>query len=243
MKLGTQRDIAEAAEQYLSRFDGDPVDFTDEYLGFNDDFLEFEGGATSFANEVLTGRRFTVQLDNTQGGTSEAIAASTDKKVILIPSFDPKGGHVLQDGNNTVGAAHGGANQVVAVSGIPNTLVSLQKWIALNPVRCLGLKLETTNTLQMGKFLTVASRSPFRNLPDENIYIQDYKTENQYNEKVATIMRPFQMDNQTDVILELSKNSIVTVTFYFGAALNTAKALRSKSNVANNVLAVKQHRL
>jgi hypothetical protein len=244
----SQREIEAAAEKYLQSFDGEDVSNfdggSDDLLGYDDDFLEFDGTASSFANEISTGRRFTVTIDNTQGGGETAIAESTDKPIILVPSFDPQGGVVVTDGSQNVSSVPGNAsfNQLVTVTGIPEKLKALQEWIKLNPVRCLGLKIETTNILQMGKFLTIAPRSPFRKLESENIYIQDYKTENQYNDKVATIMRPFQMDGQTDIILNVSKNAITTVTFYFGAALNTAKALRKKANMANGVLGV-QHRL
>jgi hypothetical protein len=246
----SQQDIEAAADQYLNSFNGGNDEFSDfsggseDLLGFDDDFLEFDGSASSFANEVATGRRFTITIDNTQGGGAQALLDSTDKPIILIPSFDPQGGVVVVDGTNNVSSVPGNAslNQQVIITGIPEKLAALQAWIKLNPVRCLGLKLESTNILQMGKFLTIAPRSPFRKLESENIYIQDYKTENQYNDKVATIMRPFQMDGQTDLLLNVSKNSITTVTFYFGAALNTAKALRKKANLANGVLGV-QHRL
>jgi hypothetical protein len=236
----SQREIEAAAEHYLNSFDGGDMSNFDggdqDLLGYDDDFLEFDGSATSFANEVATGRRFTVTIDNTQGGGEAAHAASTDKSVILVPSFNPQGGTVLTDGTVSI------SGQAVFVTGIPESLVSLQKWIQDNPVRCLGLKIESTNILQMGKFLTIAPKSPFRKLESENIYIQDYKTENQYNDKIATIMRPFQLDNQTDLILNVSKNAVTTVTLYFGAALNTAKALRKKANLANGVMGV-QHRL
>lgn len=236
----SQREIEAAAEKYLNSFDGNDLSNfdggSDDLLGYDDDFLEFDGTATSFANEIATGRRFTITIDNTQGGGEAAHASSSDKSVILVPSFNPQGGTVLTDGSNTI------LTQDVFVTGVPETLVSLQKWIEKNPVRCLGLKIEATNILQMGKFLTIAPRSPFRKLESENIYIQDYKTENQYNDKIATIMRPFQLDNQTDLILNVSKNSVTTVTLYFGAALNTAKALRKKANMANGVMGV-AHRL
>lgn len=233
--FSSQKQIEAAAENYLNSFSGGSnLEFTgDDYLGYNDDLLEFDGEANSFANEVRTGRRFTIQIDNMQAGDAAAIAASTDKNVILVPSFNPSGGFVLADGNNNVPGSMGEASQTVVVRGIPETLVSLQKWIDKNPIRCLGLKIETTNILQMGKFLTIAPKSPFRKLESENIYIMDYKDERQYNDKVATIMRPFFMDNQTDIILQIAKASVTTVTFYFGAALNTAKALRKKSASAN----------
>ena len=233
----SQRQIQAAADQYLSSFDGGG-----DLLGYDDDFLEFDGAANSFANEIMTGRRFTVQIDNTQAGDAPAIAASSDKNIILIPSFNPQGGTVVVDGAQNIQGTHA-APQELRITGVPETLVSLQKWIERNPVRCLGFKLESTNTLQMGKFLTIAPRSPFRKLESENIYIQDYKTENQYNDKVATINRPFFMDNQTDIIFQVSKNSITTITFYFGAALNTAKALRKKAASANVALAPIEHRL
>lgn len=243
--FGNQRQIQAAAEKYLSSFNGDQSsEFSgDEYLGYDDDFLEFDGEANSFANEVRTGRRFTITLDNMQAGDAPAIAASTNKNVILVPSFNPSGGFVIVDGGNNVPGANGEAGQNVVVSGIPESLVSLQKWIEKNPVRCLGLKIESTNVLQMGKYLTIAPKSPFRKLESENIYIQDYKDERQYQDKVATIMRPFFMDNQTDIILQLAKASITTVTFYFGAALNTAKALRKKAAAANATLLPMGHRL
>lgn len=245
IKFRNQQEAQMAAEKYLSSFGGDRetefVSMDDDYLGYDDDFLEFDGQANSFANEVATGRRFTVTINNMQAGDAAAIAASTDKVVTIIPSFDPIAGSVLTDGsNNTPGK--NGLNQAVVVSGVPEKLSALQAWIRLNPVRCLGIKLETTNILQMGKFFTIAPKSPFRKLESENIFIADYKDERQYNDKVATISRPFQMDSQTDIQLEIAGASITTITFYFGAALNTAKALHRKAKAANVAVAV-GHRL
>ncbi len=248
VRFRSQREIEAAAETYLNSFNGeDHSDFdggSDDLLGYDDDFLEFDGNASSFANEMATGRRFTITIDNTQGGGEQAILDSTDKAIILIPSYDPQGGVVVTDGVQNVSSVPGNAafNQLVAVRGVPEKLKALQEWIKSNPVRCLGFKLEATNILQMGMHMTIAPRSPFRKLESENIYIHDYKTENQYNDKVASIQRPFQMDGQTDIILNVSKNAVTTITFYFGAALNTAKALRKKANIANGVLGV-QHRL
>ena len=214
--------IEQSANQFLSHFGGPDHEFGGpdlEYDGYGDDMVDFEGQASNFGNEVLTGRRFTVTLVN-------ANEANTRADVTLFASHA-----------TTIAAIAG-----VTVTGKPKPIANLRAWIVNNPVRCMGFKVDSTSIAQNSEVAVIRPQSPFRNLEDEIIAFDDFTKTTDFRDKMVEVNVPFQLDNQTDFVFGLPGACTTNITFYFGAALNTAKSLMKKAKAAGGKMSP-NHRL
>lgn len=220
-------DINAIAGETFSNYEGDGGD---QYTGFGDDFMDFGGNAVSFANEMATDRIFSITLTN---------ATAAAQTVFLNNDYsranDSAG--VVRDG---VVLSANGAD--LTASGSPKTIANLLGYLAKNPTNVLALKITSNNTAQLAQTLEIMRQSPFRNLENELIILSSYTAETSTNDKMVTVRRPFQLDNQTTLSFQIPANTISTITFYFGATLNTAKALNSKSGRAGKHPQVSQMR-
>ena len=226
-------DVQRHAEAVLSNFGGPNHEYGGpelEYDGEFDDFVDFEGPARSFANEIETGRRFTISITNKSAGAPR-------RSVTL---FGSHASTALTDGANNFA---GEAGIVVTISGAPKPLANLQGFIKNNPLRCLGFKFDSDNIAQNSEVAIIRPNSPFRNLEDETIAFDDFTKPTDFRDKMILVPRAFQLDNQTDFIFGVAANTTVNVTFYFGAALNTAKALARKAKEASAAMSPVANRL
>lgn len=226
------RAIEADAENFLSNFDGfgGAVARHDDYQGgdpalvgydgYGDDLLDFDGISTTFKNEIESNRRFTISIDNS--------ANAADQTVILFESFDPSSANVITDG---AFLSVGGAN--LTASTPSGKIKALRAFFYQNPTRCLGFKIQSDQVSQIDKSLKLLPRIPFQNLTDKTIYFNDYTNEHVYQEKKVSIPYRFQVSNQTEVQLVVAASAKTTITFYFGAILNTHKALLVKADAAS----------
>lgn len=231
--FGGMRAIEQQADNFLSNFGGPNLEFVgqeyrggdDPYDGYGDAMVDFGEGtstANSFQNEVESGRRFTVTLDNT--------ANAAPKTMILNPSFDPSSPNIATDGSSL--SIEGTA---VIVTGQFKKLKALQEFIKYNPTRCIGFKMEATSSTQIAQSMKLFGRSPFRDLESEQVVFSDYRSSATFQDKIVEVNYKHQWDHQTEIQFVVAANTSVTVTFYFGGILNAAKGLRKKAAAAQTV--------
>lgn len=210
----------------LSHFDGYESEAADDLVGFagydgyGDDILDFDGQQTSFRDEIQTGRRFTIKVDNSAAGAVE-------QTIIIFPSYAPSSANVIKDG---AFLSIGGAS--LNATGQPGSINALLNFVFNNPTRCLGFKVQSSHSDQMSKSLLIKPKSPFRSLTDEPIFLEDYRNEHVFQDKMVTVNRRFQVDNQTELQAVIAAGAVTTFTFFFGATLNTAKGLQKKADRA-----------
>lgn len=215
--------IRRQAQSELSNYGGPTLEYggpsddqEDNYTGYDDDMLDFEG-ETSFINEENSNRNFTFTIDNT--------ANNTDQTVLLNPSFQPSSPNKVADGNflSVAGATLVG-------TGAPGLINSLLAFVKENPSKVVMFKIESTHAEQIGKTMKLIGRSPFRTLETEDIPFSFYRNENTQQDKIVTVRRPFFWDNQTEIQMVIAASARTTISFIFGAIANTAKSLRVKSD-------------
>lgn len=226
---------------YENGYDGEPIEALENYEG--NDLISFDGqnglvhrGATildKFANEVGNGTQFTMTIKN---------ANATDEEIILCPGYKymPKGGAVIATVPALIlypvanGVVYDGTFRSVAgnnLTGIgnPKPIKEFLDYVAENPTRCLGFKIASTDSTQIETMMNIQHLSPFKNLEDRNIVLASYQDEDTYRDKIVTVHENFQFDNQTVFKGIVKANSTLTITFYLGAILNTAKTLDVKA--------------
>lgn len=240
--------IGQTADQMLSNFDGMSgrqyeLEGTrnyemegdgyegDDYDGYGDDALDFEGSGgvqANFSSEVQAGRRFSITLKNVAGDNN--ITNAVDKLVRLFASHHQPAGAppVVTEGVNAVIGC--------TINGAPKSFANLQAFIKNNPLRVVGMKIESSHMEQIGRFMKISKNSPFRDLESQTITFSDFRNEKVFQDKIVTIAQPFQLDDQTDLDFMLAAECVTTITFYLGASLNTALQLSKKGKRAARAL-------
>jgi hypothetical protein len=218
------QEIDELANSAFTNLEGDD----EHYTGFGDDLVEFSGKSLDFASEIASELVFSITVVN---------GSSLSQTVLLNPSFEPSiSNRTIVDG--LIEAAIGGVvGADLSSSGSPKKISTLLKFIDKNPANVVAVKIRSNNTAQLSTSLELTRVSPFTNLPNELITLDSFTKEESANDKMVTVRRPFQLDCQTQLSVAIPAGSptnptISTFTMYFGAILNTAKALNSKTNRA-----------
>ncbi|MEM7036280.1 MAG: hypothetical protein AAF570_04810 [Bacteroidota bacterium] len=213
----------------LSSYEGDEGQMYEvAYTGFDDDLVDFGGNGVeslSFADEIKSGKHFSVEITN---------AHATDTLNMYL-----FGGDLYDPGTNGV-MTEGAFNDIDAKAGLtatgdPFSVDRLLKWCNKNPSRIAGIKIQSTVASQLEKTIVIEKWSPFRQLPTHYIRISNYKDENDFQDKIATIRDPFQVDDQTLVKIPIPIGT-TTITLYFGGSINLAKALDKKSQRAGRTM-------
>lgn len=210
--------INKQASEDLTSFEGN--DFSNpngygvrRYTGYNDDLVDFAGKGVGFADSLATNRIFTMVITNTTG---------VGKNILLSPSYVPAIGantHVIKEGLIIAG---------LNANGNPKSIDEFIAWINLNPTQVVAMRLQSNLSAQLQTTMNIVRKSPFKSLENESINIGSFVSEANNNDKLVTVNRPFQMDNQTEISLFVPDTAITTVTLFCGGVLNTAAALNNK---------------
>ncbi len=225
----TLQQLEQYAERNLSSFEDDKFSsFEDEdYTGYGDDFVDF-GGGQDFAS-LTADKIFVLNLKNT--------ATTTDGKIYLLPGIkwytgSSANGMLLSSGLLNKYTS-GTANKLVCSSCVPmSDLDLLYAWIAQNPIQCYAIRLAASNSKQMAEAIVIRHQSPFRTLDEKYLYPHAYINQDSYQTGTVTFDTPgLILSNQTQIELNIAADtadSTISITFFCGANLNTAKALEKK---------------
>jgi hypothetical protein len=195
------------------------------YTGKGDSFLDFKESAADFGSEINLDKVFAFTITN---------ASAAVQNVLLTPSYSPSTlARVIKTG---VIAYTGGATDLTA-AGSPTTVEEFLAFIFANPTSVVKTMIKSNNSDQLAKALIFSKKSPFKLPESDRINIASFVSEFASNDKLATIKREYQLDNQTELSLEIPPavggvSTVTTITFYCGASLNTANALKSKKAIA-----------
>lgn len=207
------------AEKRYSNYSG--------YLGDDDEFLNFSGDSGSFAQPVRQSRTFTCSLNN---------ATANNDSVLLCPGLVPSEPGTITDGV-FVGV---GGNNITGTTGSPGRIKDFVWFIQKMPSLIAGIKLVSTNAVQMAQTLTIVEKSPFKQAESKVIDTGIFQSAYAFNGTILEVAEPFYMDYKTQVQYPVMANTTVVITFFVGVSLDTAKALREKHSEAKATAATMQ---
>lgn len=211
--------INQMVDNGMSSFQGSGINSSDGYYtGFADDFVDFGGQGLDFARSVAANRQFIITISNQTGA---------DKTIVLFEAY-----YAAAYATGTLLAADGTIATSLTGTGSPSTIAEMHAWVMANPTHVPVLRVSSTLSSQLQQTLYIRRKSPFKTLQDDFIAIGAYVSEANNNDKLVTVQRPFQLDNQTQVSIIIPSTAVTTFTFYCGAVLNTAAALNGKFNAA-----------
>lgn len=196
-----------------------------QYTGKGDSFLDFKGSAVDFGSEINLDKIFSFTITN---------AGAADQVVILNPSYYPTSpGRVIRTGAIPYTS---GATDLTAV-GSPTSIEEFLAFVKANPTCIVKMQIKSNNAAQLSRALIMLKKTPFKAADSDRINIGSFTNEYANNDKLASITRETQFDDQVEVQLEIPKltggvPTETTITFYCGASLNSANALTIKKNAA-----------
>jgi hypothetical protein len=190
------------------------------YSGFGDEFVDLGSKAVDFSQEMATGRIFAITITNGSG---------VQQKVFLTPSYNPTDAtRVVRDG----AIPTAGNIATLTGAGSPTTIAEWLAFISKNPSRVVAFQIASSTSAQLGVIMNIVPKSPYNTLENRLIPLGAFRNEYAFNDKIVTIKQGFQVDDQTEVSVDVPAGATTTFTFYMGAILNTAKALNDKALIA-----------
>lgn len=214
--------LEEFAEENFSGFEGD----YDAYTGEGDDFLDFNGHANSFANEVSTQRVYTMVIANTTANVVTVDLFPGYKETDITPVVDGVLSKIDSSYAKTELAG-------VTVSGSPAPIEDFKQFLRLVPSTLNILRVSSTNAQQTQQTLTIEELSPFKKLGTREVYLGSYASENTFKDNMVTVPLPdVIVGPETKISLPILGESTVTLTLFFGATLSTSAGLRNKKKKA-----------
>jgi len=218
--------LEQYADENFSGFEGDSD--VSLYTGEGDDFLDFEGPTNSFANQNDLSRTFSVSINN---------AGTTAKKMVIFNGYKKE--KVLSDEilmNETGG---GVAIDPYTVTSNPSSLDELREFLNSNPATLGFIRLNSTNPQQLEQPISLSELTPFRSPQVNDIFLQKFVGENTFRDNIVTVPTPgLIVGSETKLAMTILPGSSITVTFFFGAVLSNASALKSKYRKAASSIAV-----
>lgn len=228
-----------AGNSSQSPYTGDDFEGYEGYDGFNDPFIDGFGGVDGgihniFTSEIADGRIFTMMISNNVGSDETIMLCYGSEKTNAVLG---NGAGISTDGcirtQNGFASVAGTAQAFNAKSMENNfTIEQLIAFVHKNPTRIIGLRVESDSNDQLKRSLLLRKKSPFRDLQTDHVRLAVHTDENTVRDGIVTVRMDYQLDDQTEVLLEIPAKSTTYVSFIFGAIHNEAKALAVKNKVA-----------
>jgi hypothetical protein len=203
----------------------------DLYTGAGDVGVQFEGSASSFADEGKTGLIYTMTITNNA-------ANAIDRSLALNPGYFTSASEIKDSNGSAVaaivaeGTIVGSGVTACTGAGKPKSITEFLGFLKYNPTRFTGVKMLVDDAAQFDNTIYIKQNSPFRNLEDRQVYPNVYKDSTQTDTKRVEIpLEDYQMDNNTTVITTISAGRTVTFSWFVGAIKNAAFELAQKAQI------------
>lgn len=201
------------------------------YTGENDPSISIDGNVRNFSQEGHIGKEFTLTLGNT---------AASVRTARLFAGYntgdnDAAPGQVVDGAFNDVYGNPG----LQASSNDPDVAIrEFQRYVERNPTRVIHIRIQSDTESQVQQILKLHQLNPFNRQGYTSIKPGLTVTGNQYNANIADVQCDFQLDDKSDVTLNVLPGSKTTYTFFCGATLSASKELAVKAAVAKTNLAM-----
>lgn len=187
----------------------------DDYDGFGDDDLNFDGKAQSLHDVQRSQRLLSLTIINSN---------NTDVTVGLGASFKAA---FAACGEGTTTSIEG-STITVRSNATYTKLVPTQKLAYANPLQVVGLRVTFTTPTQASKLISYSYQSNWASPKTYELQPESYRTEKNQQDKIITIPVGFVWGNQTDFTVQVAANETLNLFVMFGAEYNTSKSLSKK---------------
>lgn len=198
------------------------------YVGSGDQMLNL-GKAESFADESRTDNVFTLTLAN-----------KTDKEQRVQFNDIISGvaqGHVLLD----EGEIAGESGKVLTCMGDPRSYEVLANYIKNAPIRLRSIKFNVSDPAQLDEPIKYVTETPFRTGVTEQKIPSTFQDQNTNNANMVTVeYDECILGFDSTLLYKIRAGVTVSLTLSFGAAVDTANALRRKYSDARQTAAAFQ---
>lgn len=193
-----------------------------QYTGANDASVNF-GKASHFGDAAQSDNRITLTIANGTGA---------DKVVKIFQAFN--GGVSGNTANGVLADGVIGGIDTLVGSTNRGTIADIVAFLAIGKALFIGkMKVQSTLSSQLGESFKLLKKSIFRNNPEDVIALSDFTTEDNLNQNMVTVIKDFQLDNETDFTVNVKAGSTLTITLYVDAYLDVASTLSAKAKKAN----------
>lgn len=259
----TPEEIKQKALSNLTdSYAGEEPEYAGEYVGFDDDLVDFGSMASSFLDEHKAGRNFSVTFKLT--GT--ATGFSGNPVIAILPNTAFLGATPTTAANiamlksclgvstidyiccqNDTAGTELLTKEKLTVNGSPRDFRAFMEFCKHNPTRITGIKMLTDDTTQsqFNNHLQVYHLDPFKTDQLMDIVPDNFKsTADNDSRRVEVPTHNLQLDDQTVILIQLtapndSTGVSLTYNFFAGAMLNKAVALTKKAGKAKATIAKK----
>lgn len=191
------------------------------YTGLGDNMLDF-GSGSSFLDEDSTGKRFSIKISN--AGAKEILLQLND----IIAAVE--GATIIKEGTPV---------ENVTVKGSPRTVDILVAYLKKYPTRLRSIKLNVDNSEQLDEPIRFRQETPWKTYMEEERIPSDYQSQDTNNPNMSEVddIKDWVLSDQATILYNVRAGRSVTLSFLFGATLDSAKALDKKANDAAQTVA------
>lgn len=210
------KDVDEALK---ARADGGDLN----YIGLDDDMVNF-GAAQSFVDEGDGEREFTMRLTNNTLVT---------QKIQFNEILENVAGHTLLQEGTVVTVGEGASAKTLTAEGDPRSIDMLLKYIKHCPTRVRSIKFNVSDEGQLNEPIKYQKETPFMTGSTEQRIPSTYQDQKTNNTKTVEVeFKNWILGFDSTILYAIRSGVSVSMTFRFGASLDTANALRKKFNAA-----------
>lgn len=211
----TKEEIEALARNKFSNMNGGE---DENYDGYGDDSVDFDGPKKSFGSVIGASRIFTITIVSGAVGT---------KTVILNAAYsnseNPAGAIVLAQG----------VVSLITTTGNPKSFDNFAAFVNRNPTLVKGFKIRAKNSAtQLEQSISVQEVTPFKTPASRVISLAAYQDENTFQDKVVTVPEEVIWSHQTLIYTDILESETMTITLFCSAILNTALMLQKKNDKA-----------
>lgn len=200
----------------------------DDYIGADDEFLDYGGNGVSFAAHNQGFRTASIQISVTANNSKVTkLQLFGDLLVGAVDSSKP----IIKEGTIASETIGGTDTATITGSGSPKSINQLLAWLQQQPTILQGMQIATSQTTILSSIIERYETSPFRDMSTDPINLSVFRNEYQYQTGLLTIPKINQViSNQNYWYISIPTGTAFTMTInlYFGAALNNATALQNK---------------
>ena len=195
----------------------------DDYIGADDEFLDFGGNGISFAAHNQGFRTASITISVTSANDKSKLQLFGDLLVGAADSNVP----MIKEG--TIYEKSSAA--AITGTGSPKSINQLLAWLQQQPTILQGMQIATAQTSILSGIIERYETSPFRDMSTDPINLSVFRNEYQYQTGLLTIPNINQVisnQNYWYITIPTGTAFTMTINLYFGAALNNATALQNK---------------
>lgn len=191
------------------------------YTGLGDNMLDF-GSGSSFLDEDSTGKRVSIKISN--AGAEDKLLQLND----IIAAVE--GATVISEGTPVAD---------ITVKGSPRPVDILVAYLKKYPTRLRSIKLNVDNSEQLDEPIRYRQETPWKTYMEEERIPSDYQSQDTNNPNMSEVddIKDWVLSDQATILYNVRAGRSVTLSFLFGATLDSAKALDKKANDAAQTVA------